>query len=118
MCGIASHQHFPPSVGPLHGLPCLHLELQRLGGLDHRRRDERRSPQWAAQQALVNASRSTSLSNVVAAIYSFAGAAYAADFFDITSGSNGGYSAGTGYDYVTGLGSTDSPNLVPALIKK
>ena len=76
------------------------------------------APQWAAQQALVNASRSTSLGNVVAAIYSVAGVAYAADFFDITSGSNGGYSAKTGYDYVTGLGSTNSPNLIPALIKK
>ncbi len=76
------------------------------------------APQWAAQQALVNASRGTSLSNVVAAIYSVAGAAYAADFFDITSGSNGGYSAKTGYDYVTGLGSTNSQNLIPALIKK
>lgn len=55
---------------------------------------------------------------MVAAIYSVAGAAYSADFLDITSGSNGGYSAKTGYDYVTGLGSTNSPNLVPALIKK
>ena len=76
------------------------------------------APQWAAQQALVNSARMSSLSNVVAALYSVATTAYAADYFDITSGSNGGFSAGTGYDFVTGLGSTDSANLIPALIKK
>jgi subtilase family serine protease len=75
------------------------------------------APQWAAQQALVNAARSTSLSNADSSIYSTAGAAYSTDFSDITSGSNGGYSAGTGYDFVTGLGSPKVFGLVPALIK-
>ncbi len=34
---------------------------------------------------------------------------------DITSGSNGAYSAGTGYDVVTGLGSYDGAGLAGAL---
>jgi hypothetical protein len=37
------------------------------------------------------------------------------DFHDITSGSNGGYSAGSGYDLVTGLGTPVANELVPAL---
>ncbi len=40
---------------------------------------------------------------------------YANDFHDITSGSNGGYSAATGYDLVTGLGSPQANNLIPDL---
>jgi kumamolisin len=39
-------------------------------------------------------------------------------FHDITSGSNGEYRAGTGYDRVTGIGSTDAFNLVAAFEKK
>ena len=39
----------------------------------------------------------------------------AADFHDITSGSNGGFSAGAGYDMVTGLGSPVANQLVPDL---
>ncbi len=39
----------------------------------------------------------------------------AADFHDITSGSNGGFSAGAGYDEVTGLGSPVANFLVPDL---
>ncbi len=37
---------------------------------------------------------------------------YAADFHDITSGSNGLYSAAVGYDLVTGLGSPQANNLI------
>ncbi len=37
------------------------------------------------------------------------------DFHDITQGSNGLYTAGTGYDLVTGLGSPVANRLVPAL---
>ena len=37
------------------------------------------------------------------------------DFHDITSGSNGAYSAGPGYDMVTGIGSPVANLLVPAL---
>jgi hypothetical protein len=56
------------------------------------------APQWAAIHAL-----SMSVSNT--ALYQQATTAYAKYFRDITSGSNGGYTASTGYDCVTGLGS-------------
>ena len=39
-----------------------------------------------------------------------------ADFHDITSGSNGTYSAGPGYDEVTGLGTPVANTLVPDLV--
>ncbi len=41
---------------------------------------------------------------------------YAADFHDITAGSNGLYSAGTGYDLVTGIGAPIVNKLVPDLV--
>ncbi len=69
------------------------------------------APQWAAAQALVNAARSTSLSNTNSALYS---TAYA-NFFDILSGTNGGFFCNAGYDLVTGLGSPNAPALIPAL---
>ena len=72
------------------------------------------APQWAAAQALVNATRSTSLSNANNALYTTATIAYA-DFFDIISGSNGGFFCNPGYDLVTGLGSPNAPALLPAL---
>ena len=79
------------------------------------------APQWAAIQAL---GRSASNSN----FYARAKAPNNSTFFrDITSGSNGGYNAASGYDYVTGLGSplttnyansiatvSNSINLIPA----
>ena len=76
------------------------------------------APQWAAQQAIVNASRTTSLSSADAALYGLAAGSYTADFADIISGSNGAYSCTTGYDYVTGLGAPNAETLVPALIAK
>ena len=49
------------------------------------------------------------------AIYSIGvGSGYAADFHDITSGSNG-FSAVTGYDLVTGWGSPNGASLINAL---
>ncbi len=42
-------------------------------------------------------------------------ATYSQDFHDITSGSNGTYSAGTGYDLDTGIGSPIANELLPAL---
>jgi xanthomonalisin len=41
---------------------------------------------------------------------------YDSDFHDITSGSNGKYSAVVGYDLVTGWGSFDGPNLIDTLL--
>lgn len=74
------------------------------------------APQWAAIHALGLSATNTNL-------YHKAKAAYSIYFRDIISGSNG-YSANTGYDYVTGLGSplttnfrtevTVSPALGPA----
>jgi hypothetical protein len=47
---------------------------------------------------------------------------YAADFFDVTIGNNQtrsipGYSASTGWDAVTGLGTPNAANLLPDLVK-
>ncbi|WP_052639905.1 S53 family peptidase [Zavarzinella formosa] len=62
------------------------------------------SPQWAGLLALVNQQRAdnglAAISNVTDAIYKLP----STDFHDITTGYNG-YSAGPGYDHVTGLGS-------------
>lgn len=73
------------------------------------------APQWAALFALANAARSASLSATDITVYTLANANYAGDFRDITSGSNGGFSALTRYDFVTGLGSPLAGSLVPAL---
>jgi hypothetical protein len=62
------------------------------------------APQWAGLIAIANQGRAAAgrapLSSALQAIYSLA----AADFHDITTGSNG-YKAGVGYDVVTGRGS-------------
>lgn len=72
------------------------------------------APQWAAQQALINASRSFSMSSTGSSLYSTATSAYT-DFFDISSGSNGSFYCAPGFDLVTGLGSPNAPALVPAM---
>jgi subtilase family serine protease len=66
------------------------------------------APQWAAIQAL---GLSTSNNNFY---QDAASSAYASYFRDITSGSNG-YSAGTGYDLVTGLGSPVTTSFTPSI---
>ena len=55
-------------------------------------------------------------------LYSLAtGANYSSDFFDVTTGNNqadpsvSGFSATQGWDPVTGLGTPNAANLVPAL---
>lgn len=72
------------------------------------------APQWAAQQALINASRTTTMTGGGSQLYSTATSAYT-DFFDIISGSNGAYFCNPSYDLVTGLGSPNAPALVPAM---
>jgi len=72
------------------------------------------APQWTAQQALINAARSTTMSSAGSHLYSTAASAYT-DFFDITSGTNGAFFCSPGYDKVTGLGSPNAPALVPAM---
>jgi len=82
-------------------------------------------PIWAGLIAIANQGRalsglgtlgSLSQTQGLSALYNLAGntSSYSADFHDITTGNNG-YTAGTGYDLVTGLGSPVANNLVPAL---
>jgi hypothetical protein len=80
------------------------------------------APQWAALTAIADAQRSAGLATSLTSspFYQAAtGAAYAADYRDITIGSNGSCgavcTAGPGYDFVTGLGSPLSGALVAAL---
>lgn len=63
------------------------------------------APQWAALVAIADQGRALaglgSLASVQANVYALP----AADFHDVTVGSNGGFAAGSGYDMVTGFGS-------------
>jgi kumamolisin len=73
------------------------------------------APQWAAILALVNGARGTQVGSAGPNLYALANGtlapAYPA-FNDITSGLNGYYQAGAGWDYVTGWGSPRVWNLV------
>jgi subtilase family serine protease len=78
------------------------------------------APQWAGftamvnQQAVANGQATVGFINPI--IYPIGvGSGYDSDFHDITSGSNGKYSAVVGYDLVTGWGSFIGPNLIGAL---
>jgi subtilase family serine protease len=85
------------------------------------------APQWAGLIALADQQRAahglSMLSTTNTASSPFYNAAstsalYAANYYDITSGSNGSGSnaqAHAGYDFATGLGSPDVKNLVPYL---
>ncbi len=73
------------------------------------------APQWAGLMALVNGSRTQSLSSADVQLYAAGSASYAGNYRDITAGSNGTYNAGLFYDYVTGIGSPVGNNLVPYL---
>jgi subtilase family serine protease len=72
------------------------------------------APQWAALLAIANQQRQASnlspLRAAVADLYQFP----IADFHDVTTGSNG-FSAGPGYDLVTGRGSPYANRIVAAL---
>jgi subtilase family serine protease len=78
------------------------------------------APRWAGFLALVNqqavAAGNSTLGFINPAIYSIGkGASYHSAFHDITSGSNNKYSAGPGYDLVTGWGSPNGTGLINAL---
>jgi hypothetical protein len=81
------------------------------------------APTWAAVMALgdgTSACRSHPIGFANGALYAAARSAYAADFNDITSGDNSfggvtGFSAGPGYDMVSGLGSPRASALLGAL---
>ena len=70
------------------------------------------APLWAGLLALINESLGTNVGYVNALLYS---AKVEPTFHDITSGSNGDYSAGKGWDACTGLGSPNGAALMAAL---
>lgn len=81
------------------------------------------SPQWAGLLALADQMAGRDLGYINPALYQIANnpAQYARDFFDVTLGNNQtstipGYSASSGWDAVTGLGSPNVANLLPDLI--
>jgi kumamolisin len=71
------------------------------------------APLWSALIALINASTGKAAGFVNPALYSEA--AGTAGFHDITSGNNGDYQAGPGWDACTGLGSPDGEQLLQVL---
>jgi pseudomonalisin len=79
------------------------------------------SPSFAGLMALVNQKTATSWGNANTKFYSLANAQYASGgtviFHDVTSGNNSvpgvtGFSCGTGYDAVTGVGTVDASSMV------
>ncbi|WP_042403345.1 S53 family peptidase [Streptacidiphilus carbonis] len=81
------------------------------------------APTWAALTAIADTQSACKangpLGFINPALYAAARSSYAADFSDITIGSNdignGGYSAGTGYDLATGLGEPKAAALTTSL---
>lgn len=75
------------------------------------------TPIWAGLMALVNQARlakgKTTLGLLNPDLYPLLGTA---NFRDIKSGSNGGYSAKAGYDLVTGIGAPIMSKLLPTLL--
>lgn len=75
------------------------------------------TPLWAGFLAVALQARGGSgFGNIGPLIYQLgSGASYPTIFHDVTSGSNNGYSAGTGWDPVTGWGSPIANNFVSSL---
>ncbi len=78
------------------------------------------APLWASLIAMANeqaaANGEATVGFLNPALYSIGlGSSFDSDFHDITSGSNGGYSAVDEYDLVTGWGSPQGVNLINAL---
>jgi len=82
------------------------------------------TPQWAALIAIANsmrtAVRKSRLSSTNSSLYSLAKTKMSADFYPVTSGTNGSCgvwcNASAGYDYVTGLGTPRANALISALV--
>jgi subtilase family serine protease len=82
------------------------------------------APQWAGLIAIADQIKGSDLGYINPALYQIANnpTKYATDFFDVTVGNNQlnpsipGYSASTGWDAVTGLGTPNAANLLPDLI--
>ncbi|MFI7013743.1 hypothetical protein [Streptomyces sp. NPDC050164] len=81
-------------------------------------------PQWAGLVSIAAQINHGGLGRINPALYKLASnpATYAADFNDVTVGNNTaetsvpGYSAGTGWDPVTGLGTPNAAKLLPDLV--
>jgi kumamolisin len=71
------------------------------------------APLWSALIALMNEKLGKPLGFLQPAIYALPSTDDA--FHDITSGSNGAFSAGPGWDAASGLGSPSAENLLQAL---
>lgn len=74
------------------------------------------APQWSGFLALVGEARgSKALGYLNPIVYGLSAADRAGGLRDITSGSNGAYNAGTGFDAVTGMGSPNANTLFDIL---
>jgi subtilase family serine protease len=78
------------------------------------------APQWAALVAIADEGRAiggyNTLDGATQTLPALYGASQATDFHDVTTGSNGAYSAHGGYDLVTGLGSPKAQSVVNTLL--
>jgi subtilase family serine protease len=82
------------------------------------------TPQWAALVAIADQLNGGGLGLINPALYKLASnpTTYMNDFYDLVVGNNQtdpsvpGYSASTGWDPVTGLGTPNAANLVPAVV--
>ena len=77
------------------------------------------APVWAGFAALINQARAAAGEGPIGLLnphlYPLAGTSV---FNDVTSGSNGAYSAAPGYDFCSGLGTPNVANLISALVGK
>jgi kumamolisin len=74
------------------------------------------APLWAALIALMNQARGRSLGFLNPMLYAVPGYPNnPGPLHDITTGSNGAFNAGSGWDPCTGLGTPDGARLVQAL---
>ncbi|SMC27375.1 hypothetical protein SAMN02745134_03149 [Clostridium acidisoli DSM 12555] len=73
------------------------------------------SPSWAGLVALFDQSRGSALNSfdTISSLYSASTSAYNTDYHDVTTGNNGDFSAKSGYDLITGIGSPKANALVP-----
>ena len=104
---------------PLTGFAVYMTDASILGGWTIIGGTSAGAPQWAALMALVNSARKEPLDNLPDILYRLGDPKTRTLYFrDITSGSNGGYNAGVGYDEVTGLGSPLVASLIPILVSE
>jgi kumamolisin len=119
-----AHANVPPSVNPSHfkgrGVPDIAGDADPATGYQIRVDGHNAvfggtsavAPLWAALIAMLNQQLGTSLGFVNPRLYTAKGVTN-----DITSGNNGAYSAGTGWDPCTGLGSPIGQKLATSLTK-